>query len=102
MSLRLLEAPFLAERGRAYQGAPILCEAAVTRLGAVDTRTIAILEGDETGQELLEEAVRVLAPDAIGLDLELPRFDLSLEARRRTNNQVVHDAAAAVRKTAWA
>jgi isocitrate dehydrogenase (NAD+) len=64
----------------------------------VDTRTIAILEGDETGQELLEEAVRILSPDAIGLELELPRFDLSLEVRRRTDNQVVHEAAAAVRE----
>ena len=64
----------------------------------MDTRTIAILEGDETGQELLEEAVRVLAPDAIGFELELPRFDLSLEARRSTSNQVVHDAAAAIRE----
>jgi isocitrate dehydrogenase (NAD+) len=64
----------------------------------VDTRTIAILEGDETGQELLEEAVRVLSPDAIGFELELPRFDLSLEARRRTANQVVQEAAAAIRE----
>jgi isocitrate dehydrogenase (NAD+) len=64
----------------------------------VDTRTIVILEGDETGQELLEEAVRVLAPDVIGLELELPRFDLSLEARRLTKNQVVHEAAAAIRE----
>ena len=28
--------------------------------------TIVVLEGDETGQELLEEALRVLAPDVIG------------------------------------
>ena len=62
------------------------------------TRTIAILEGDETGQELLEEAVRILSPDSIGFELELPRFDLSLEARRRTNNQVVHEAAAKIRE----
>ena len=30
--------------------------------------TIVVLEGDETGQELLEEALRVLDPDVIGLD----------------------------------
>jgi isocitrate dehydrogenase (NAD+) len=60
--------------------------------------TIVLLEGDETGQELLEEAVRVLDPEVIGLDLDLPRFDLSLESRRSTENQVVHDAAAAVRE----
>jgi isocitrate dehydrogenase (NAD+) len=61
------------------------------------TRTIAVLEGDETGQELLEEALRVLAPDVVGLELEMPRFDLSLASRRKTQNQVVHEAAAAIR-----
>src|SRR2546423_8568503 len=61
-------------------------------------RTVVILEGDETGQELLEEAVRVLAPDVVGIPLEFPRFDLSLERRRETENQVVHEAAAAVRE----
>src|SRR5215212_7792959 len=59
--------------------------------------TIVVLEGDETGQELLEESLRVLAPDVTGIDVELPRYDLSLESRRRTQNGVVHDAAAAVR-----
>ena len=59
---------------------------------------IAVLEGDETGQELLEEALRVLAPDVTGLDLEFERYDLSLENRRATKNQVVHDAAAAMRE----
>jgi isocitrate dehydrogenase (NAD+) len=61
-------------------------------------RTIVILEGDETGQELLEEALRVLAPDVVGLELELPRYDLSLENRRSTQNEVVHEAARAVRE----
>src|SRR5213079_3752242 len=61
-------------------------------------QTIVVLEGDETGQELLEESLRVLAPDVIGLELELPRFDLSLESRRATGNQVVHEAAAAIRE----
>src|SRR4029079_7464244 len=60
--------------------------------------TIVVLDGDETGQELLDEAVRVLAPDVIGLELELPRFDLSLESRRATKNGVVHEAAAAIRE----
>src|SRR5581483_10733349 len=61
-------------------------------------RAIAILEGDETGQELLEEALRVVAPDVIGIDLDLPRFDLSLANRRVTQNAVVHEAAAAIRE----
>jgi isocitrate dehydrogenase (NAD+) len=64
----------------------------------VDERTIVILEGDQTGQELLEEAVRVLQADVIGVELELPRFDLSLESRRATNNEVVHEAARAIRE----
>ena len=60
-----------------------------------------MLEGDETGQELLEEALRVLQPDVIGLELELPRYDLSLEARRRTQNGVVHEAAAALQEAGF-
>src|SRR5262245_42027707 len=62
------------------------------------TRTIVILEGDETGQELLDEAVRVLAPDSVGFELSLPRFDLSLAARRESGNAVVYEAAAAIRE----
>src|SRR3954454_23242040 len=61
-------------------------------------RGIVVLEGDETGQELLEEALRVLAPDVIGIELEFPRFDLSLENRRATTNGIVHEAAAAMRE----
>jgi isocitrate dehydrogenase (NAD+) len=64
----------------------------------VETRTIVVLEGDETGQELLEEALRVLAPDVIGIELDLQRFDLSLERRRQTRNAVVYEAAAAIRE----
>jgi isocitrate/isopropylmalate dehydrogenase len=61
-------------------------------------KTIVVLEGDETGQELLEEALRVLAPDVIGLEFRFPRFDLSLESRRATQNQIVLEAAGAVRE----
>src|SRR6201988_4443361 len=64
----------------------------------MDADTIVVLEGDETGQELLEEALPVLAPDVVGFELDLPRFDLSLESRRRTDNAVVHEAAAAIRE----
>src|SRR5436853_7097552 len=64
----------------------------------MDSRTIVVLEGDETGQELLEEALRTLAPDVVGFELELPRFDLSLETRRASRNGVVHEAAAAIRE----
>ncbi len=34
----------------------------------------------------------------IGIELEFPRFDLSLENRRATKNQVVHEAARAIRE----
>ena len=64
----------------------------------METRTIVVLGGDDTGQELLEQSLRVLAPDVIGVELELPRFDLSLESRRSTANEVVHEAARAVRE----
>src|SRR5713226_6322862 len=63
-----------------------------------DENTIVVLEGDETGQELLEEALRVLAPGVIGFELDFIHFDLSLEQRRETQNRVVHEAAAAVRE----
>ena len=58
---------------------------------------ITVLEGDQTGQELLEQALRVLSTDVIGLDVRLERFDLSLEHRRATANAVVHEAARAMR-----
>jgi isocitrate dehydrogenase (NAD+) len=64
----------------------------------MDLKEIVVLEGDQTGQELLEEALRVLRPDVIGVELELPRFDLSLENRRATQNGVVHEAARAIRE----
>jgi isocitrate dehydrogenase (NAD+) len=64
----------------------------------MDGTTIVVLEGDETGQELLEESLRVLATDVIGIELDFPRYDLSLENRRKTENQVIYEAAAAVRE----
>src|SRR5215467_12116166 len=64
----------------------------------MELKAIAVLEGDDTGQELLEEALRVLQPDVIGLELELPRYDLSLANRRASANAVVHEAADAIRR----
>ena len=63
------------------------------------TPTIVVLEGDQTGQELLVEALRVIEPEVIGMPLALERFDLSLERRRETNNGVVHEAAVAMKRT---
>jgi isocitrate/isopropylmalate dehydrogenase len=59
---------------------------------------IVVLEGDQTGQELLEQAIRVLDRDLLGTDVQLYRFDLSLERRRATDNAIVVEAAAAMRK----
>jgi isocitrate dehydrogenase (NAD+) len=67
----------------------------------LDRKTIVVMEGDQTGQELLEESLRVLDPSVTGLDLEFQRYDLSLENRRATGNQVVHEAAAAMKKAGF-
>jgi isocitrate/isopropylmalate dehydrogenase len=57
---------------------------------------VVVCDGDETGQELLEQALRVLDPDVVGVPVTLHRFDLSLEHRRRTGNRVVREAADAM------
>src|SRR3954464_1441927 len=64
----------------------------------MELSTIVVLEGDQTGQELLDESLRVLAPDVVGVAVDLVRFDLSLAKRRETDNAVVFEAAAAVRQ----
>jgi isocitrate/isopropylmalate dehydrogenase len=64
-----------------------------------DPVRIVVLEGDETGQELLEQALRVLDADVVGVDLALERYDLSLDHRRATANEVVLEAADAMRTT---
>src|ERR1700680_4156551 len=66
---------------------------------AVPKPTIVVLEGDQTGQELLVEALRVLEPDVVGFSVDIERYDLSLEKRRETNNAIVHEAAAAMKRT---
>jgi len=61
--------------------------------------TIVALEGDQTGQELLEQALRVLDPAVLGLELEIVRCDLSLANRRATRNRVCAEAAEAMIET---
>jgi len=61
--------------------------------------TITVLEGYETGQELLEQSLRLLDSGVIGIDERLERFDLSLATRRATNNGIVEQAAEAMRKS---
>ena len=60
---------------------------------------IVALEGDETGQELLEQALRVLDSDVLDIEVEVERFDLSLANRRATRNEVCEQAAAAMLET---
>jgi isocitrate/isopropylmalate dehydrogenase len=61
------------------------------------TSTVVVCDGDQTGQELLEESLRTLDSPVLGFDLNLVHFDLSLTNRETTRNGVVHEAAAAMR-----
>src|SRR5215211_1409736 len=78
------------ERGGAGSGRARVLAMARTRIVA--------LEGDQTGQELLEQALRVVDPEVAGIEIDFPRFDLSLENRRRTRNEVCLEAAGAMRE----
>ncbi len=60
---------------------------------------IVALDGDQTGQELLEQALRVLDPEVLGIELEIVHVDLSLATRRTTRNTVCMDAAKAMLET---
>lgn len=62
-------------------------------------RTVVLLKGDQTGQELLDEALRVLAPEVTRVPTEFVAYDLSLENRRKTKNEAVREAAAAMART---
>lgn len=61
--------------------------------------TIVVMKGDQTGQELLEQALRVIDPAVTGIEVNLEEFDLSLENRRKTKNDVVREAAKRVSET---
>lgn len=64
-----------------------------------DSVSVVVCDGDETGQELLEQALRLFEPGILQMPVELVHYDLSLENRRRTANGVVHQAAAAMKAT---
>ena len=55
--------------------------------------SVVVLEGDETGQELLEQSPARARRRAAGPGAGAERFDLSLENRRATSNEVVNEAA---------
>lgn len=63
--------------------------------------TIVVLDGDQTGQELLLEALRLIHPAVLRLPLTFEHFDLSLANRRQTRNQVIHQAAEAMRRSGF-
>jgi isocitrate/isopropylmalate dehydrogenase len=66
-----------------------------------DAPRIIVLEGDQTGQELLEQSLRLLEADVCGFPVELEHYDLSLENRRRTQNEVVLAAARAMQESGY-
>src|SRR3954452_18110360 len=70
-------------------------------LGMADDVRIIVLEGDETGQELLDQAIRLLDPSVTQVDVELEHYDLSLANRRKTDNEVVHTAARAMAEAGY-
>ncbi len=63
------------------------------------SHTVVVLEGDQTGQELLEESLRVLSPEVTRVPTEFVRYNLSLAWRRATKNAVVYEAAQAMAGT---
>lgn len=60
------------------------------------TAHIVVCDGDQTGQELLTQSLRVMREDLLGVALAFEHFDLSLANRITTNNDVVREAAAAM------
>ena len=60
-----------------------------------------VLHGDQTGEELLAQALRLFDPGVLGLEIEARHFDLSLDQRRKTRNQVVIEAADALRDSGF-
>ena len=66
-----------------------------------DDLRIIVLEGDETGQELLDQSIRVLDPSVTKVDVKLEHYDLSLDNRRKTDNEVVTAAAKAMAEAGY-
>jgi isocitrate/isopropylmalate dehydrogenase len=66
-----------------------------------DAPRIIVLEGDQTGQELLDQALRLLDPSVCRVALEFEHYDLSLQNRRKTGNEVVIAAARAMREAGY-
>jgi isocitrate dehydrogenase (NAD+) len=65
----------------------------------MSARIVVVLGGDQTGQELLQESIKVLSPEVTRVPTEFIHYDLSLKNRRITKNSVVCDAAVAMAST---
>lgn len=91
----------MASRTRSENSTRQRSLSAATVKAVTETLKIIVLQGDETGQELLEQACRVLEPSTLGLNLKLEPYDLSLENRRATANEVVHQSARAMREAGF-
>lgn len=63
--------------------------------------SLVVLHGDQTGEELLHQALRLMDPDLVGVTVQQHHVDLSLASRRQSRNQVVLDAAAALRQSGF-
>jgi isocitrate dehydrogenase (NAD+) len=66
-----------------------------------DPPRIIVLEGDQTGQELLDDALRLVDPSVCRVKLDFEHYDLSLDNRRKTGNEVVVAAARAMRESGF-
>jgi isocitrate dehydrogenase (NAD+) len=69
--------------------------------GVASSSSIVVLHGDQTGEELLLQALRLLDRDVIRTEVDLRHFDLSLSRRRESRNQVVLEAATALREAGF-
>jgi isocitrate/isopropylmalate dehydrogenase len=65
-----------------------------------DPIKVIVLDGDQTGQELVQQSIRVLDSSLLGIDIELEHFDLSLGNRRATSNMVLDEAATSMQAQA--
>jgi isocitrate/isopropylmalate dehydrogenase len=68
---------------------------------ASETPTIVVMHGDKTGEELLQQALRLLDPDLLGFEVATEDFDFSLENRLATENEVVRAAATRIKETGF-
>ncbi len=59
-----------------------------------------MLDGDKTGQELLEQSIRILDSSLLGIDIELEHFDPPLGNRRATSNGFLDEAATSMQAQA--